>query len=58
MSVMQFPDATTEDIHRLLGYFIYYRFINIAIVAPDTFQLVESKEIRQHRAHHHTTPPC
>lgn len=41
----QFPDATQEDIHRLLGYFIYYRFINIAIVAPDTFGLVESKDI-------------
>lgn len=41
----QFPDATQEDIHRLLGYFLYYRFINIAIVAPDTFGLVETKEI-------------
>jgi Ras GTPase-activating-like protein IQGAP2/3 len=28
----QFPDATQEDIHRLLGYFVYYRFINISIV--------------------------
>ncbi len=43
--LVQFPDATGEDIHRLLGYFLYYRFINIAIVAPDTFGLVESKEI-------------
>lgn len=61
----QFPDATQEDIHRLLGYFVYYRFINISIVvwmplfcvffcflnlfffeqAPDTFGLVESKDI-------------
>lgn len=41
----QFPEATQEDIHRLLGYFVYYRFINIAIVAPDTFGLVESKDI-------------
>jgi hypothetical protein len=42
---VQFPEATQEDIHRLLGYFIYYRFINISIVAPDTFGLVESKDI-------------
>ncbi len=41
----QFPEATQEDIHRLLGYFVYYRFINISIVAPDTFGLVESKDI-------------
>lgn len=42
---VQFPDATPEDIYRLLGYFVYYRFINIAVVAPDTFGLVEPKDI-------------
>eukprot|EP00211_Chloroparvula_japonica_P005130 CAMPEP_0119131044 /NCGR_PEP_ID=MMETSP1310-20130426/9300_1 /TAXON_ID=464262 /ORGANISM="Genus nov. species nov., Strain RCC2339" /LENGTH=838 /DNA_ID=CAMNT_0007121595 /DNA_START=153 /DNA_END=2669 /DNA_ORIENTATION=+ len=30
------PDATELDIQRLIGYFVYYRFLNLAIVAPDS----------------------
>jgi len=30
-------DATKEDILKLEGYFVYYRFINLAIVTPDSF---------------------
>ena len=30
------PDSTDLDIQRLIGYFVYYRFLNLAIVAPDS----------------------
>ena len=32
------PDSTELDIRRLIGYFVYYRFLNLAIVAPDSKQ--------------------
>ena len=32
------PDSTVLDIHRLIGYFVYYHFLNLAIVTPDSKQ--------------------
>jgi Ras GTPase-activating-like protein IQGAP2/3 len=29
------PDSTHDDILKLTGYFVYYRFINVALVNPD-----------------------
>lgn len=40
----RFPQSE-EDIWRLVGYFVYYRFLNIAIVSPDSFKLVEQKDM-------------
>jgi len=33
------PGSTELDIRRLIGYFVYYRFLNLAIVAPDSKQV-------------------
>lgn len=40
----RFPQSE-EDIWRLVGYFVYYRFLNIAIVSPDTFKLVDPRDM-------------
>jgi len=34
------PDASKDDLLRLTGYFVYYRFINVALVSPEGFQIV------------------
>lgn len=34
-------DATKEDILKLEGYFVYYRFLNLAIVTPDSFDIIQ-----------------
>ena len=38
------PDASKDDLLRLTGYFVYYRFINVALVSPEAFQIV-SREL-------------
>jgi len=35
------PNETNTDILRVVGYFVYYRFINLAIVTPDNFEIVD-----------------
>jgi len=35
------PEATKEDIIKLEVYFVYYRFINLAIVTPDAFNVID-----------------
>ena len=34
------PDATPEELFKLTIYFVYYRFINLAIVTPDAYKIV------------------
>lgn len=42
------PDATHEDILKLTGYFVYYRFLNLAIVTPDaTHAKIVDKDLSQ-----------
>jgi len=36
------PDTTEEDISKVIVYFVYYRFINLAIVQPDQYQIVNN----------------
>jgi Ras GTPase-activating-like protein IQGAP2/3 len=36
------PNAAKEDIIKLQMYFVYYRFINLAIVTPDSFNIVDT----------------
>jgi Ras GTPase-activating-like protein IQGAP2/3 len=36
----QLPDASKDDLLRLTGYFVYYRFINVALVSPEAFKIV------------------
>lgn len=37
--------SSIDEIMKVLGYFVYYRFHNIAIVTPDTFQLIENDKL-------------
>ncbi|XP_033108850.1 ras GTPase-activating-like protein IQGAP1 isoform X3 [Anneissia japonica] len=37
----KFPDAAEDDILKIVGNLIYYRFMNPAIVAPDAFDIVD-----------------
>jgi Ras GTPase-activating-like protein IQGAP2/3 len=36
----QLKDASKDDLLRLIGYFVYYRFINVALVSPEAFKIV------------------
>ncbi len=35
----QLKDASKDDLLRLIGYFVYYRFINVALVSPEAFKV-------------------
>ncbi|XP_078527152.1 ras GTPase-activating-like protein IQGAP3 isoform X1 [Lissotriton helveticus] len=37
----KFPDAAEEDIHKIVGNLLYYRFMNPAVVAPDAFDIID-----------------
>ncbi|XP_061737829.1 ras GTPase-activating-like protein IQGAP3 isoform X1 [Nerophis ophidion] len=37
----KFPAATKDEVYKVVGNLVYYRFMNPAIVAPDGFDIVE-----------------
>ncbi|XP_078479638.1 ras GTPase-activating-like protein IQGAP1 isoform X1 [Lampetra planeri] len=37
----KFPDATEDDLLKIVGNLLYYRYMNPAIVAPDAFDVLE-----------------
>ena len=37
----KFPDAPEDDVLKVVGNLLYYRYMNPAIVAPDAFDVVE-----------------
>ncbi|XP_075186392.1 ras GTPase-activating-like protein IQGAP3 [Anomaloglossus baeobatrachus] len=37
----KFPRAREEEIHKIVGNLLYYRFMNPAVVAPDSFDIVD-----------------
>ncbi|XP_069583941.1 ras GTPase-activating-like protein IQGAP3 isoform X2 [Ranitomeya imitator] len=37
----KFPRASEEEIHKIVGNLLYYRFMNPALVAPDSFDIVD-----------------
>lgn len=37
----KFPDTPQDDILKVVGNLLYYRYMNPAIVAPDAFDVVE-----------------
>jgi hypothetical protein len=43
IALERFPKTKQEEIFQVLGYFIYYRFFNTAIVSPNKYNIV-SKE--------------
>lgn len=40
--LVKFPKAKPDDIWTVIGYFVYYRFIGLAIVSPDSFGIVDA----------------
>lgn len=36
------PQTTMEDISKVTVYFVYYRFINLAIVTPDAYKIADN----------------
>eukprot|EP01095_Lingulamoeba_sp_RSL-Kostka_P012243 TRINITY_DN481_c0_g2_i1.p1 TRINITY_DN481_c0_g2~~TRINITY_DN481_c0_g2_i1.p1 ORF type:complete len:902 (+),score=391.29 TRINITY_DN481_c0_g2_i1:61-2766(+) len=39
LCLVQLPETPEEDISKVLVYFVYYRFINTAIVTPDAYDI-------------------
>ena len=37
----KFPEAPEDDILKVIGNLLYYRYMNPAIVAPDAFDIVD-----------------
>ncbi|XP_070541740.1 ras GTPase-activating-like protein IQGAP1 isoform X2 [Ptychodera flava] len=37
----KFPDASDEEILKVIGNLVYYRYMNPAIVAPDAFDIID-----------------
>ncbi|KAG5271265.1 hypothetical protein AALO_G00177810 [Alosa alosa] len=37
----KFPQASEEDLYKIVGNLVYYRYMNPAVVAPDGFDVVE-----------------
>lgn len=37
----KFPEAPEDDIIKVVGNLLYYRYMNPAIVAPDAFDIVD-----------------
>uniref|UniRef100_A0A8C4NU39 IQ motif containing GTPase activating protein 1 n=1 Tax=Dicentrarchus labrax TaxID=13489 RepID=A0A8C4NU39_DICLA len=37
----KFPDATEDEMLKIIGNLLYYRYMNPAIVAPDAFDIIE-----------------
>ena len=40
LSEANFPDASKDKILKVSSYFVFYRFINLAIVTPDSYEVV------------------
>lgn len=38
-----FPDAKEDDIMKIVSYFVYYRFFNLAIITPDQYEIVDKE---------------
>jgi len=43
ISTAKFPGAKREAVQRVIGYFVYYRFINPAIITPENFGIVSDR---------------
>ncbi|XP_076842837.1 ras GTPase-activating-like protein IQGAP3 [Brachyhypopomus gauderio] len=37
----KFPEASEDDLYKIVGNLVYYRYMNPAVVAPDGFDVVE-----------------
>uniref|UniRef100_A0A8C8SLD9 IQ motif containing GTPase activating protein 3 n=1 Tax=Pelusios castaneus TaxID=367368 RepID=A0A8C8SLD9_9SAUR len=51
----KFPDAGEEEICKIVGNLLYYRFVNPAVVAPDGFDIIDiSAGVALHIEHRRT----
>ncbi|KAH3761265.1 Ras GTPase-activating protein [Pelomyxa schiedti] len=41
-AIEAFPTAPPDDINRLTVHFVYFRFVNLGIVTPETFKIVDT----------------
>jgi Ras GTPase-activating-like protein IQGAP2/3 len=39
IALERFPKTKQEEIFQVIGYFIYYRFLNAAVVSPDAYNI-------------------
>jgi Ras GTPase-activating-like protein IQGAP2/3 len=37
------PDTTEDSILKTIVYFVYYRFVNLAVVTPDAYKIVSGE---------------
>ena len=37
----KFPEANEDDVLKIVGNLVYYRYMNPAIVAPDAFDVID-----------------
>lgn len=37
----KFPDAQEDEVLKIVGNLVYYRYMNPAIVAPDAFDIID-----------------
>lgn len=37
------PNAKPDDLNKMTSYFVYYRFINLGVVSPETFNITDAK---------------
>eukprot|EP01117_Protostelium_nocturnum_P002977 TRINITY_DN13906_c0_g1_i1.p1 TRINITY_DN13906_c0_g1~~TRINITY_DN13906_c0_g1_i1.p1 ORF type:complete len:845 (-),score=237.82 TRINITY_DN13906_c0_g1_i1:97-2631(-) len=44
-----FANSSEDDILKVTGYFVYYRFINLAVVTPDAVNIVDRELTPQNR---------
>eukprot|EP01094_Clydonella_sp_ATCC50884_P007638 TRINITY_DN1685_c0_g1_i1.p1 TRINITY_DN1685_c0_g1~~TRINITY_DN1685_c0_g1_i1.p1 ORF type:complete len:877 (+),score=470.13 TRINITY_DN1685_c0_g1_i1:156-2786(+) len=42
VSMEKMPDTTEDSVRKIIVYFVYYRFINLAVVTPDAYNIVSS----------------
>lgn len=45
LCLQQFATTNEDDISKVIIYFVYYRFINAAIVSPDNFHILEDEDL-------------
>jgi hypothetical protein len=39
IALERFPKTKQEEIFQVIGYFVYYRFLNAAVVSPDAYNI-------------------
>lgn len=43
----KYPSSSTEELNKVIGNFLYYRYINPAIIAPDVYDIISNKDYKE-----------